>query len=256
MQYFSPKLMTPLVDKQDVDLLTPDELDALNKSLCQLHEHIILAFRQNNIALHTWHDLSCAPRLSTSATLDPVRSVTLSYTRNKTQAVIVERLLGREEIAASHTVEHHRHPSIELRLTPDHFTIEFIMSPDAWVDQQNLVGKLSLGRHRQEINRLLKNFNLGYCMGFWEGEHLSEMHLTTPQFQHPRVMEEWISTFEPSSDWFRLGIWYELDHDDLSTENVKDTVLDHVRTLYTIYETFLWTSDNNFRDFFLGASTR
>lgn len=251
MRYFSPEVIAPLAEKQDVDLLSPEELSALSADLCQLHDHVSLTFRQNNVALHTWMSDACKPYLGTSATLEPEKSLTIAYTRDRTHAVIVERLLGREEIASASTVEIHRHPVIELRLTPTHFVIEFIMSPNAWVDQQNLVGKLSVSRHRQEMNRLLKDFDLGYCMGFWEGEHLSEMHLTTPQFQHPRVMEEWMSTFEPNADWFRLGIWYEFDHDDLTQAAIDEVVLKHVRSLHAVYEAFLWTSGNNFRDFFL-----
>lgn len=256
MHYFSPTIISPLADKEDVLMLTVEELEAITTRLCELHTHIVEALRQQDIPLVAWMSENCEPQLGTATSLDAVSSIGIAYSRDKTQAVIVERLLGREEIAGLNTVEIHRHPVIEVRLTATHLTVEYVLSPDAWVDQQNLAGKLSVSRHRQEINSLLKALDVGYCMGFWEGEHLSEMHLTTPQFQHPRVLEEWMSTFEPNADWFRLGAWYALDDEAVSSEQIVETVLNDVRALYTVYETFLWTSDNNFREFFSDVNSR
>ena len=50
--------------------------------------------------------------------------------------------MGKESGAQTGDVDTYRHPVIELRLTPDQFAIELILSPYAWLDQQNLIGKL------------------------------------------------------------------------------------------------------------------
>ncbi|MCA9911963.1 MAG: hypothetical protein KC496_01385, partial [Anaerolineae bacterium] len=89
-----------------------------------------------------------------------------------------------------------------------------------------------------------------YTMGFWQGARHSDLSLHSKYYKHARIMDEWLSTFEPAADWFRLGIWYELDAPELSKETMVEEVLDQLRTLHTIYQHLLWTSDNNFRDFY------
>lgn len=256
MTYFTSDILAPLIEHQDVDMLAPEQVDAITARLCELHEGILANLQQQSIGLHTWNEERCVPWIGTAGTVDPHQSIVMPYLRHKTQAVTVERLLGREEVATHKTIEVRRHPVIEVRLSPDWFAIELLMSPDAWWDQQNLVGKLSIARHRQAIYSLLKALDAGYNLGFWRGEHLSEMHLTAAQFQHPRVMDEWMSTFEPGSDWFRLGIWYDYEDDALSEATIAETIWRHLRLLYPLYEQFLWTSDNNFRDFYLNPVSR
>jgi hypothetical protein len=174
----------------------------------------------------------------------------VAYMRQRGQAVTVERLMGREEVASVHTIDTRRHPVIEIRLGSDGLALELIMSPDAWLDQQNLVGKLRVGRHRQEFYTLLKDLSSAYCMGFWHGTHLSDMHLTAYQFQHPRIMDEWMSTFQPGADWWRIGVWFAYEDEMLDEQQIVWTLLKEIKLLYALYENLAWTSDNNFREFF------
>lgn len=177
-------------------------------------------------------------------------ALVLQYLRQPAQAVVVERLMGREEIANIHTIDPRRHPVIELRLSPRHFAVELVLSPDAWWDQQNLVGKLSVPRHRHRLYQQLQSLTPHYRMGFWQGTHLSEMHLSAYQFQHPPVMDQWQSTFEAGTDWWRLGVWYAIDDVALAEEALLETITTQMGRLYPIYEEMMWTSDNNFRDFY------
>ena len=128
--------------------------------------------------------------------------------------------------------------------------VELLMAPDAWWDQQNLLGKLSVIRHKQDFYASLKNFGGNYRLGFWKGVHLSEMHLKAAHFQHIRIIDEWMSTFQANADWFRLGIWYDFDSEFLEEDHIVDELMKQIRLLYSLYMDIRWSSDNNFREFY------
>jgi nicotinamide riboside kinase len=214
-----------------------------------LHKFIRTHLRTQSLDLHLMVPDSNAVQFSTVCDRDTEEVLTVAYTRARGQAVTVERLMGREEIASVNTVDIRRHPALEMRLSRDAFAIELLLSPAAWWDQQNLAGKLTVERHRMDFYEMLQQCD-NYIMGFWQGTHLSDLRLESKYFQHTRIMDEWLSTFQPAADWFRLGVWYELDAPELSEENIEDEILKQLRVLHALYQHLLWTSDNNFRDFY------
>jgi hypothetical protein len=234
-------------------ITSSNELQVVSKRLQQLHEKLYAQFKLHGLDLHIIVPQVAAVMPSSVSTVENGGALSLAYLRQRAEAVTVERLMGREEVASVHTIDVHRHPVIEIRLGSDGLALELILSPDAWWDQQNFVGKLSISRYRQEFYTLLFDLSSAYRMGFWNGTHLSEMHLTANQFQHPRIMDEWMSTFEPSADWWRVGIWYAYDDDAISETNILETLMNQVRLLYTLYNHMRWTSDNNYRDFYKNA---
>lgn len=224
-------------------------VQAAHQQLSALHQQIRAHLRSQSLDLHLMVPESKVVQFSSVSDRETEEVMTVAYTRTPSQAVTVERLMGREEVASVNTVDVRRHPAIELRLTREGFSIELILSPAAWWDQQNLVGKLTVDRHRQEFYELLQGCE-EYTMGFWQGVHHSDLSLHSKFFPHARIMDEWLSTFQPAADWFRLGIWYELDAPELEEALVTEEMLKHLRMLHTIYQHLLWTSDNNFRDFY------
>lgn len=248
--YFSIADMTFLEDLLPGDVHDESSLDSLRADLHTLHTALQAQLRTHNLDLH----LSTTRKLGllrSAADIDEGRTLSIPYTRSQVDAITVERLMGREEVASPSTIDARRHPVIELRLTAEHFAVELILSPDAWWDQENLAGKLTINRYQQEFNALMQHFESEYRLGFWRGVHLSDMHLTAAQFQHPVIMREWMSTFDPSNDWFRLGIWHEWDDEALTADDFAAHVLHYIRDLYPIYTFMRWSSDNNFRDFYL-----
>jgi hypothetical protein len=225
-------------------------LDPAREQLQALHKAIYDQLRLNNIDLNLIHSESHAVQEDSVSDVKSKQVLSVVYLRTRGQAVQVERLMGREEVANINSVEARRHPVIELRLSPEHFTVELLLSPDAWWDQQNLMGKLTVQRYKQDFYGILQGFDSRYCMGFWRGSHLSEMHLSAKHFRHPRIMDEWISTFQPSADWFRLGTWYGLDEEVMEATTAAE-IAKQIRSLNQLYHHILWTSDNNFREFFL-----
>jgi hypothetical protein len=216
----------------------------------QIHEQVYAQLRMLNMDLHPMYPKHHAVRTTSVARPAGGGALCVGYLRTRAQMVSVERLMGREEIANLETVEAHRHPVIELRLTKDYFVLELLLSRDAWWDQENLMGKVSIARHRQDFFVLLRTFERHFRMGFWQGQHLSEMHLTAPYFYHTSIMTEWLSTFQPGSDWFRLGIWYPVDSEQLDSGQIVNEIMHQIRPLYDFYEFIRWTSDNSFRDFY------
>src|SRR5690606_9285567 len=172
------------------------------------------------------------------------------YFRCYEQARLVEGLMGFEQAGGDHEAQPSRHPVIEVRLTPEHFVVELVLSPAAWWDQQNFIGKIDLQRHRDGLRRLLYRLDGDYRFGYWSGAHLSDMHLTTWQLLHGRVLEEWIDTFADGQDWLRLGVWYEPESPALSADYIAHETATRIGELYNVYDFLLWTSNNNYHDFY------
>ena len=249
MGYFD---VAHLAEMGDADSATFSEVTSYEPLLArfnQLHTGVLAQIETNSLNLNIIKPDNPITQQSV-CTIEPKNILCTQYLRTRGEALVVERLMGREEVATVKNIEARRHPVIELRLLPDYLVLEFIMPPDAWWDQENLVGKLTVSRHKQTYHGLLRQFRAAYRMGFWRGTHLSNMHLTAAQFQHPRIMQEWMSTFEPSKDWFRLGIWYRHDDDRLHPDTILEELTKEIKILYTLYEHFLWTSDNNYREFY------
>jgi hypothetical protein len=250
MGFFSADSVQELSISSLEAITASSQLQSVAKRLQQLHEKIYPQIKLNDMDLHITTSDVAAVMPSSVSTSEAGGALSLAYLRQRGAAATVERLMGREEVASVNKVDIHRHPVIEVRLGSDNLAVELIMSPDAWWDQQNLVGKLSITRHRQEFHSLLKDFNAPYCMGFWRGTHLSDMHLTAHQFQHPRIMEEWMSTFAPGADWWRIGIWFDYDEDALADDTITNTMLEVMHPLYNLYNYLGWTGDNNYREFY------
>lgn len=247
MSYFSFEDHIALEAATVEDMVHKADLQQACEKLRQLHIIVYPQLRAHHLDLHT--STKGLITFASPSALTMSGSVSIVYHRPAGQSLAVERLMGRENSEAEQ-IEARRHPVIELRLTPKHFTIELLLSPDAWWDQQNLMGKLTIARHRSEFYTLLSKLDTTYMLGFWRGVSLNDMHLTAEQMRWPQVLDEWIGTFAPGKDWFRVGTWYRPAAATLNGDNIAAEVLRHIRTLYVIYEHALWTSNNNFRSFY------
>ena len=180
----------------------------------------------------------------------------MPFTRSREQAVLVERLMGRDSFGALGQVDIHRHPVIELRLTEQHFAAELIVCSNSWLDQQNLIGKLEVPRQRQQLRSLIQSLPGDTVIGFWKGVEIDDMHLTAAQLSRGSVMEQWIGTFEDGHDYLRIGAWYQPQDASLSVSNILSELSRRVSSLYNVYNFLRWTSNNDFRTFYRkGAST-
>lgn len=222
----------------------------LHHKLHRLHEALYSRIRNHNWDLHPRPQKSQIVCHQSVAAGDSGDVLTLMYLRAPEQAELVERLMGKEDNFQAGTVNVYRHPVIELRLTPQSFAIELILSPDAWWDQQNFIGKLDLERHRTHLRGILRKMGGDYRFGFWDGVHLGDMHLNTWQLLYRNHLDEWMATFCDGQDWLRVGVWYDLDDESLDEHNIIAEVTDRVKDLYDLYTFLLWTSNNNFHRFY------
>ena len=215
-----------------------------------LHESLYCRIRNYDLDLHPHWQKSATVSYRSAACLGEAGSLVLPYFRSQEQAQLVERLMGRESHERCDETTPYRHPVVEVRLTPEHFAIELILSPYAWWDQQNFIGKLELARHRQTCHSLLCEMDADYCFGFWDGVQLSDMHLTARELRHGKVFEEWMQTFADGQDWLRIGKWYNHEDEAINEENIVHEVFGQLRNLHNLYNFLLWTSNNNFHSFY------
>jgi hypothetical protein len=229
-------------------------LQGLHDKFAELHTSLRRRMRDHNWDLHAHWEKSQMISSRSAACSHWINGVTLPYFRSQEQARLVERLMGRDGVGFNASVDTHRHPVIELRLTPEHFAIELIVSPSSWWDQRNLIGKLSVARHRDTLRELLRRMDGDYRFGFWDGIHLSDMHLTNRQLLRGTILDEWMSTFADGQDWLRVGVWYEPDDPALEAPQIISEIVQRVGALYGVYNFLLWTSNNNFQTFYKGSS--
>jgi hypothetical protein len=225
-------------------------LQHIYNKLYALHETLYSRIRNYDLDLHPHWQKSAIISYRSAASTRESATLVLPYFRSHEQAQLVERLMGRGAEELTGDAAPYRHPVIELRLTPEHFTVELILSPYAWWDQQNFIGKLELARHRQTFHALLNQLDSDYRFGFWDGIHLSDMHLTAWELRHNAIFEEWMHTFADGQDWLRIGKWYSPVDSQINSETVLHEIFAQVKNLHSLYTFLLWTSNNNFHSFY------
>lgn len=246
MSHFSPHDAQILFQPTD-----EAQVSDLRQRFQSLYDYLLSQARLHNLSLH---NLEAVQLLSSPDHRNGTRMLVGRWSRPVGAALTVERLMGREMVnSASHILSSH-HPLIELRLQSDYLVLELAIQPEAWFDQQNIMGKLSLARNQTQFYQLLAHLDERYCLGFWHGHHLSEMHLTMRHLRRIELLNEWLSTFEPSKDTFRLGLW--LSYEQLGMENLSEKLSEHLTALYKIYDFLLWTSDNNHREAYLQSQVQ
>lgn len=201
-------------------------------TLREIHESLYSKFRQHNI------NLELTPQAG--SVTDGQRTPALVYTRPQGEALNIERMMGSD--TSRMTIN--RHPVIEIRQSPAGLVVELVMPPSAWFYQQNLIGKLSIARQLEAFHRIVSRLDLCYCLGFWQGTALDDMHLTPYHLAHRLVLEKWMATYTDGRDFFRIGVWYDTD------EVPMEEVFNRLKELVTVYDFIAWTGNNDFRAFY------
>jgi hypothetical protein len=202
-----------------------------------LHNALHSRFRKYNIDLQSVTGGESAACVSGSGTK------TVQYLRVNSAAQTVEAMMGRD--IPGRRLEARRHPVIEMRPVANGLTLELIIAPHAWWDQQNLVAKLSVESHHQSFHKLIARLNQHYCLGFWEGTNQDDMSLTAQQLKHPAACKQWMSTFCDGQDWLRIGMWYSTE--EVQSEDFIAEAFRRIQELYEIYKFVAWTGNNDFR---------
>lgn len=254
MALFSQANHTAIEEASATDYNDKPEVKLSLQKLEDLHNKVYAQLSNNSLDLFPSLIKKDQVVTFSSASTSTTRGMmSIQYMRPKTQAIRVERLMGRDD-TSSNGIETRRHPIIELRVTPPFLAVELILSPYAWWDQQNFVGKLTIKRHKQKFYQLLKKLDGNCCIGYWRGVQLNEMHIKVDQLYRQSIWDEWLDTFDPGKDWFRIGMWYEPEADAISEANIQNELVKQIKSLYTIYKEIVWSSDNNFREFYRSTS--
>jgi hypothetical protein len=226
------------------------ELQQVYSKFFGLHTALYPRIRNHALDLHPRWQKQSVVSPETAATLAPTTSIALTYFRSREQAEVIERRAGKEYRSPNTTVEAFRHPVIELRITPEHVAVELVLSPYAAWDQKNLIGKLEIAEHRAAFRKLVRDLGSEYRLGFWDGIHLDDMHLTSGELARGRALDEWMKTFADSADWLRIGKWYTPDAPELDEANIVNELFGTIKALHSVYDFLLWTSNNDFHHFY------
>lgn len=227
-------------------------VERLHRRMSDIHRKLQARFKTHGISLSTCQNIpGGVSQHSAASPFDDEEVMTITYMRPHGDATTVERMMGREGVNLDAEIEPRRHPVIELRISPEYFAIELIIGPDAWHDQRNFSGKMTVAEHQQGFFRLLANMDPDYVVGFWSGIYPDDqMYLTTSQLPPLRIFNEFMSTFAAGRDYLRIGRWYEAGDDALDEDGIVNEVFSRVRDLYTLYDFALWSSNNNFQTFY------
>jgi hypothetical protein len=235
-------------------------LQRVHNRMVQLHKALFPRLRQHGMDLHLCATSSQNPvNFDTATSPSRGENMTIAYSRSHNQALVVEGIMGRDPRNTDDAITLSRHPVIEVRITPHGLTVELVVAPTAWHDQQNLAGKLSVHEHRESFHRLLKNCTSDCIVGFWGGTHLDEMHFSTEQLPPAYILAEWMDTFAAGRDWLRIGMWYETEDAALSEQRIVEEVFQRMRELYDLYSFISWNGNNDFINFYrraVGAARR
>lgn len=218
--------------------------------MLDLHRQLYPRLKKHGVLLYPIGDAASAITRATAATPFAADVLTLTYLRERAEAVNVERIMGRDEVLQNGRLETARHPVIEVRLSPDYLAVELLVAPSAWYDQQNMVGKLSVNQHRLQFYQLLARLSKDYLLGFWSGTYISSMHLELRQLPPRRILFEFMDTFAARRDWLRVGCWYEPEADELNEDRLATELFNRLRDLYPLYNFLAWSSSNNFQAFY------
>lgn len=231
-------------------------LQGVYRRLLALHKSIAPRMHKHGIELYPVGEGPHAVMADSTAATHETAVLSVIYMRPRSSARVIEDIMGLDAMHRDSGIDPRRHPVIELRLTPHDFTIELVASPDAWYDQQNLIGKLRVEEHRNTLYQMLRDFDANYSLGFWAGLHLDEMHVGSQQMPPPRVLFQWLETLAAESDYFRVGAWYEPDDERLSEDHLAREVYHRVRELHQVYTFMAWSSNNDFSKFYRRSLVR
>ena len=210
-----------------------------NEMLNQLQTALSARFHKYSISLDV------AATSESSADWSGNSNPTVTYHRPFEEAQNVEYLLGCDMPLSELNLR--RHPVIELRAYNDGIVMEFVLPPDAWWDQENFIGKLTVNRHRTAFRLLIQKLSSDFRIGFWSGVKLDDLVLNPLQASHPAVFEQWVSTFCCGQNWFRVGVWY--DTVEAVTPELVNDLFEKAQLLNSVYEFVSWKGSNDYRAF-------
>jgi len=206
--------------------------------LGQLHSALYAHIRKVNLHLQAVNPSQ------TLTSVYPQPTPTISYIRPRAEAQTVERLIG---LSHGRGLEMKHHPVIELRLNEDWLTLELVLNPEAWYDQRNWLGKLTVRRYRDEFRELIATFPPQLRIGSWQGIAPTDRYLTSAQLRIPPVFEAWMGTYCDGRDWLRVGAWIPTAE---ITSDIEDELFKHAQALYRLHQYIAWTGRNDFYSLF------
>ena len=148
----------------------------------------------------------------------------------------------------------HAHVMLAVTIDKDAIGIELLIPSAAWVDGQNLRGKLVGAPDAYEFRRQFGEIvsSLGFRAQVQIEEHTSEGYgqIWTKRaraFRSPAPLATASALYEPGKHDLRIGTWYRPDDPQLNATTISREVLARFEQLYPLYQLIAWSPTNDYR---------
>jgi hypothetical protein len=222
----------------------------IKEKLIRLHERVYPTIRRRGWGVHPhWHKGWLVSAWYTSPHMSSIPFMRLRYSKPKR---LVDRM---EKLFLDDFGRFHAHAMLAFGLDQDVVGIELIVPSAAWVDGQNLRGKLvgapEAYDYRHDFSEMVSS--LGYRARVQIEERSEEEGLRrvwgkrAKAFAAAAPLATALAIYQPGKHSLRIGTWYSQSDRQLHTSVIAQEVVDRFEELYPLYEFIAWEPQNDYR---------
>ena len=231
------------------DPLYDERRTAVRNRLLELHEGIYpdMVRRRWKVYPH-WHKGWIISAWYISPRMSCIPFMRLRYAKSR---AVMRRM---EKLFLDDFGRFHAHAMLAVTIDESSLGIEMCIPAAAWVDGQNLRGKLvgapDAFDFRSRFGEMVAS--LGYRARVQIEERTEEGHgrvwaKRAKAFHSPAALATATAIYEPGKHELRIGTWYQPDDPLLSAASIRREVLARFEELYPLYEMIVWGPTNDYR---------
>jgi len=249
LAYFTAAEYTVFDERHRFNLLYNERRTVIKNKLLRLHEIIYPEMQRRRWKIYPhWHKGWVVSAWYISPHMACIPFMRLRYAKSK---ALMRRM---EKLFLDDFGHFHAHVMLAVTIDQDAIGIELSIPSAAWVDGQNLRGKLVGAPNAYEFRRQFGEIvsSLGFRAQVQIEEHTSEGHgrIWTKRaraFRSPAPLATASALYEPGKHVLRIGTWYRPDDPQLNAMTISQEVLAHFEQLYPLYELIAWAPTNDYR---------
>lgn len=250
-QYFTPGDFAVFGNGLAMNAEYDGERERVRDKLVFLHEQLFPEIRKQRWDLHPhWMPQWLISAYRISPATSRIDFMTLRYSKAET----IIKLMKKELI--DDFGHFYANAMLAARVNTEGFAVELMISEKAWVDGQNLKGRLQDGaEQRGHFRNLLAElsgehtFVLSQFMR-QDGRPLGYqeiMRAKASRLVNVGMLNTTMDKYQPGGHDLRLGIEYKPGDRRLTTSKIVDEILLRFEQLYPIYAFLSWSPKNDFR---------
>lgn len=222
----------------------------VKEKLVRLHDQVSPEIRRRGWEIHPhWHKGWIVSAWYISPHMSSIPFMRLRYAKSKK---LVDRM---EKLFLEDFGRFHAHAMLAFGIDADTVGIELIVPSAAWVDGQNLRGKLvgapEAYEFRHDFSEMVSS--LGFRARVQIEEHSEEegprkvWGKRAKAFAAAAPLATALAIYQPGKHSLHIGTWYGPDDPQLRTGFIAREVLDRFEELYPLYEFVAWKPRNDYR---------